>query len=248
MPQVGNLMVSVYREESKHLGDLIAAMCAAQAEFLPVALDCDGYRNGDAYKYASIKSIRRSTQAALSKHGLIVHHVYGHSDEGDYVVTVLRHTSDQYICSTLRIPRREDAQDQKSVMTLLCRTAIEGLLGIVTEDDDDAQSTSMEFDAATRELWATNLSMAKASILSAGTVSRVTQLEKLAKDRIAEGKIAPDAAEEIVRLCADRKKSLTKEKTSDRSEGVAGDQGADAAGSGSSSADGGAGRRAAVVG
>jgi hypothetical protein len=73
-------------------------------------------------------------------------------------------------------------------------------------------------------------------------------LEQLAKDRIAEGKIAPEAEQEIVRLCADRKKSLTKEKTSDRSEGTAGDQGPDAAGSGSGSADGGAGRRTVVAG
>lgn len=249
MPQIGNLMVSVYREESKFVGELIAAMCAAQADFLPVSLDCHGSRHGEVYRYASIKSIRRATQAALSAHGLVIHHVYGHNDEGEYVVTVLRHISDQYICSTLKIPPREDAQDHKAVKTLLCRTAIEGLLGIVTEDDDDAQSQSMEVDAQTRSIWATNIGMAKDAISRAESVERVNQLEALARTRIREGQMSPTADQEVAALCNDRRNALTKkEKTSANATRTAGDKVANAAGGGSGSANGSSGRATVAAG
>ena len=247
MPQIGNLMVSVYREESKHLGDLIAAMCAAQTEFLPVTLDCDGYRDGQVYKYASIKSIRRSTQAALAKHGLLIHHVYGHSDEGDYVVTVLRHASDQYICSTLRIPPRDDVQERKAAMTLLCRTAIEGLLGIVTEDDDDGQSVGMEVDQAKSAEWEESLRMCKASIERAATNNKVEHYRELAKQRIAEGRMDPSSEALIAQWCADRLVAIAKEDTNARAEGDGRVESTNASGSGSGSSAGSKQRTPATV-
>lgn len=226
MPQIGSLMVSVYREESKHTSDLIAAMCKAQPEFEPVVLDSTGYRNGQAYRYASIKSIRRATQTALAKHGLLCHHIYGQNDEGEYVVTVLRHVSGEYISSTLRIPRKDDVQESKAAKTLLCRTAIEGLLGIVTEDDDDGACVSVE--PAKQAQWTRNLDLALKAIASAKTEADVVRYATLAADRIKEGTMAPEAMVQINNKCDERRAQMKGSKNADSARTV-GTQGKDAA-------------------
>jgi hypothetical protein len=225
MPQIGNLMVSVYREESKHCSELIAAMCAAQPEFEPVVLDSTGYRNGQKYRYASIKSIRRATQVALAKHGLLCHHIYGHSDEGEYVVTVLRHVSGEYIASTLRIPSKDDVQESKAAKTLLCRTAIEGLLGIVTEDDDDGACVTV--DPAKQSQWKSNLDLALKAIASARSEADVIRYATLAADRIKEGTMAQDAMVEINTKCDERRAQLQGGKNVDNAR-FAGTEGPDA--------------------
>ncbi len=248
MPQIGSFVTLLYREESRTTGELIAAVCKAQLEFAPITLDCEGRRGGEAYRYASIQSIRRGIQHAMSRHGLLIHHVYGFSDQGEHVVTVLRHSSGEYIASTSRIAFREDAQEQKALKTLLCRTAIEGLLGIVTEEDDDAQSTTIEVDSANVKQQASNLAMAKAAILSAGSPAALERYAELAKTRLAEGALSVDGAAEIERLIEERKKHHKKEVASADGKGTAGDQGTDAARSGSVSSDSRVAGRAAGVG
>lgn len=243
MPQIGNLMVSVYREESKHTSELIAAMCNAQPEFEPVVLDSKGYRNGQTYRYASIKSIRRATQQALAKHGLLCHHIYGHSDEGEYVVTVLRHVSGEYIASTLRVPAKDDVQESKAAKTLLCRTAIEGLLGIVTEDDDDGACVSV--DPVKQKQWQANLDLALKAIASAKSEADVIRYAALAADRIEAGTMGPEAMVEINTKCDERRAQLQGGKNVDNARSV-GTQGTDAPRSGGGTSDRDQGRAAAT--
>ena len=115
--------------------------------FSAIALDKQGTRNGSPYRYASISSIRKATQLPLCKNGLVLHHVYGYTDSNEYIITVLRHSTNQYIASASPLPRSLDPQSHKGNKTLLCRTHMEGMLGIVTEDDDDGESkaSSNEF-------------------------------------------------------------------------------------------------------
>lgn len=249
MPQIGNLMVSVYREESKHTGELTSAFCKAQQEFTPVVLDCEGRRGGESYRYGSIASIRRSTQSALAKHGLMCHHVYGSNDEGSYVVTVLRHTSGEYITSTLRIPHRDDVQEQKAAMTLLCRTALEGLLGVVAEEDDDGASvSSAAVDPEQAKRWASTLALALDSIAKAKDEAEVIKYRLIAFKRSQTGMLAPDAMQAITTACEDRMSQLTKEVSSVGSQTTAGTKGPNAAGSGGGSSNRQSGGRAAGTG
>ena len=256
MPRIGNITVSVLREESAATGNLIEALCAAQPEFPPIPLDSDGFRDGHSYRYASISAIRRAVVPALAKHGIWMNHVYGENEGGDYVVTMLRHKTGEYITSTLRIPHISDVQDRKGAMTLLCRTAIEGLLSISTEEDTDAsdvqsdepQDAEPAVDAATKERWRNNLALAEAAVAMATDDATLTRYLNVAKQRVASGDMPPFAVERIKALCDSRSAHLNKEKTSAGDESPAGDEGPDAAGSGRSEQDRKRARRAAGTG
>jgi hypothetical protein len=252
MPQIGSFVQGIYRDESRYTAEITAALCAAAMEYLPVELDEDGYRGGHAYKYASIHSIRRATLAANCKHGIFVNHIYGDNDKGEYVTTVVRHVSGEYMSSTSPVKELHDVQDEKAGKTLLCRTHIEGLLGIITERDDDGQAAShaTHQDKQREAEWANAFSLAKAAILGARDLVAVDRHLATVKSRIHEGRMAPGALQEIDSLCSQRKKELTpkKEVTSANDKATAGDQGPNAASSGSGSSDSRVAGRAAGVG
>ena len=186
------------------------AMCKASPQFLPIVLDKTGYRAGKEYRYASIHSIRRATQTALSANGLRLSHIYGHSDEGTHVTTVLRHISGEFESSTLRVPPRSDLQELKATKTMLCRIATEGLLAICCEDDDDAQClVQVDADAA-NVLFAQahSLEMAGRAIAAAESAKALDGYLTLAAQRIAEGVLAADALTEINQRVAMRRAQL----------------------------------------
>lgn len=243
MPRIGQFVMSVYREESPTLGEYQKALCAASAEFLPVVLDQDGYRGGRTYRYASLRSIRRATQSALAKHGLWLNHVYGNSERGEFVVTILRHVSGEFVTSTLLIPHREDMQEQKAIQTLLCRTATEGLLAICTEEEDDGASLAGA-DREKREQWESNLAMALKAIGDAKSESELDRYASMVVQRVKDGLMAPDALSVVTAKCQERGIEIAKqkEKTSANSAGTAGNQGATAARGGSGAADRGVGK------
>jgi hypothetical protein len=207
MPQIGSFVMGIYRDESRTTSQIVAAMCKAVIEYLPIELDEDGYRDGQSYKYASLNSIRRGTLAANCKHGLVINHIYGDTDKGESVTTVLRHESGEYMASTSPVPQHDDMQDSKANKTLLCRTHIEGLLGIITERDTDGQQSPTT--AASQAQWGENFAMARNAILSASTIVKVNNYLALARQRIADGQMNPASEAEIVELCAKRTKELT---------------------------------------
>lgn len=212
MPRIGSFVEGLYRDESRTTGELVAALCKAVMEYLPVELDETGYRDGQAYKYASIHSIRRSTLAANCKHGLFLNHVYSQSDKGEHVTSVLRHQSGEFMASTSAVPALTDVQEAKAAKTLLCRTHSEGLLGIVTERDDDGASAAQPVDAAQQDRWAATWNAAKAAIANAADVESVNKYEFMAKQRVEAGSLSPDVVPEIERMCRERRDHLTERK------------------------------------
>ena len=238
MKQLGSFMTSVYREESKSLCAHTEAMCKASPQFLPIVLDKTGWRGGKEYRYASIHSIRRSTQPALSAFGLKLSHIYGHSDEGEHVTTVLRHVSGEWEASTLKVPFRADAQEQKSIRTGLCRTATEGLLAIICEDDDDSAFV-VEADNERAELTAAqshSLDMAGRAIAAAPNAAALDNYITLAAQRVAEGALAAESMGEINQRVFIRRAQL--EAMNDRDTTALGNENADAVGSSGSGASG----------
>lgn len=236
MPKIGNITVSMYREESEATGKVVEALCAAQADFPPIQMDSTGIRDGESYRYASISAIRRGVVPVLARHGIWMQHVYGESEHA-WVTTILRHKSGEYLTSTLRIPPIHDIHERKAAMTLLCRTAIEGLLSISTEEDTDASDVGVveqqsEVDGATKEKWARNFGLAAAAVALAPDDATLTKYVSVAEKRVASGDMPPDAVERIKELCESRSREL-KEKADVGAEGTAGSEGPDAAGSGS---------------
>jgi hypothetical protein len=235
MKRLPSLAMTVYREESTSTGDLVQALCEASAEFMPVVLDKIGTRDGVDYRYASIMSIRRSTQPALAKRGVWCHHCYGHNSEGSFVTTILRHTTGEFISSTLQIPPIENMQDRHGAQTQLCRAALEGLLSIITEEEIDGEMEP-EVDATTKATpqQMSNLQVAIEKIKKVTSEADLTRYLEIAGERIESGMFHASAAVALQDLAAEmRKKFSQTEVTNADGTSVAGDQGADAAGGGS---------------
>jgi hypothetical protein len=145
MKRMSTLSHCVYREKSQFTGQLVEAMCAASLEFLPLVYDEVGYdEDGNEYHYASLTAINKATKAALCKHGVYLHTDYGFDEEGMYATAVLEHKSGEFIGSFIRIKEYMSIHRQKAAMTLMRRTAVEGLLNISAEADDDAQCCASE--------------------------------------------------------------------------------------------------------
>lgn len=238
MPRIGTFVQGVYREESATTGEITPALIAAAQEYLPVELDEEGRRDGRAYRYASLNSIRRATLAANCKHGLFVNHVYSENDRGEYVTTVIRHTSGEFIASTSPVRNMEDQQAHKGGKTFLCRTHTEGLLGIITERDDDGASGVKEVaaDAEQMKRWDQTLSLALNSIASAKTSTEIVKFTSIARNRVETGMLAPNAMQAINEACKVRMSQLKEDGSAD-SQGNAGTEVAGATGGGGGAPD-----------
>lgn len=131
-------------ERSEHIGELIAALAKAQAEFQPLLKDsANPYYNS---KYADLATVIAATRPALTKHGIAVTHSCGSDiDRQVAVVTTTLHCGEQWLSSTAEAPAigkakdggiRFDAQTIGAAWTYLRRYTLQGLLGIASEDDD----------------------------------------------------------------------------------------------------------------
>jgi hypothetical protein len=131
-----------------------------------------------------------------------------------------------------------DFQDHKAGKTTLCRTHVEGLLGIVTERDDDGASVvaSSAADAEQAKRWESTLALALDSIAKAKDSAEIVKFTNIARKRVETGMLAPDSMQAINEACKVRMSQL-KEVDGAGNEGTAGTEVADAAGSGSGAPD-----------
>lgn len=234
MPKIGSYVMNVYREESHAQADITEALCAASLEFQPIALDLEGRRDGKPYRTASLSSIRRATAPALAKHGLFLNHVYGHTDVGEHVTSVLRHVSGQYQSSTQLVRFSADMQEQDAFKTMLIKSATKGLLSIITEEGGEPEPSAV--DPAKQAQWKGNLDLALKAIASAKSESDLVRYATLAAGRIAEGAMSQDAMVQINTACDSRRENLKGVSRADSAR-VDGDQGKGAARSGGSASD-----------
>lgn len=121
------------------INKLYESLAKAQQEFELVAFDKTNphFKN----KFASLASIRKSTQPALSKHGISLIQPWQQLPNGDIVIyTKLLHASGQSIESSCVVVRgnKNDQQFGASV-TYMRRYQISSLLGISAEEDDDGE-------------------------------------------------------------------------------------------------------------
>lgn len=92
-----------------------------------------------SYSYADLGSVVDGISPVLAANNLGIFH----KGEGDTLTTVLFHAeSGESISSTFKMPMSEDPQDMGGVITYYRRYAICALVGVVTEDDADASTSS----------------------------------------------------------------------------------------------------------
>jgi len=126
---------------SEKLENLIKALIAFQKEDLSIFLNAEAEirtKSGYAYKfrYATLPNIMNVIRPLLLKHGLILLQPFS---EGK-LKTILIHESGEFIETEYTLPIQEgmDKQVIGSLITYFRRYMISSLLGLVAEEDDDA--------------------------------------------------------------------------------------------------------------
>lgn len=125
---------------------LAAALALAQGEFQPVVRDkivTVATRAGGKYTfaYAPLDSIMSSVRDALNTNGLSIIHGIQRFDGGDVLETMLLHSSGQFLSTEVPLSVvGEGPQAYGSAMTYARRYAVTSILGLVAEDDDDANA------------------------------------------------------------------------------------------------------------
>lgn len=131
-------------------GALAAALAKAQSSFPAIPRDKEvtvTMDKGGSYKfkYAPLDSILTATRPALSANGLAVAQLLDSDADGaPALVTMLLHSGGASLTARTPIPFAEGAKVQAfgSAITYLRRYALQAMLGIAAEEDDDGNRAS----------------------------------------------------------------------------------------------------------
>lgn len=136
---------------SPTIGKLAEALSKAQAEIQHAAKDKDNpfFKSS----YADLASVWDACREPLTKYGLSVCQTYENENGKVTLVTMLLHTSGEYIPSYLPVsPVKNDPQGLASAMTYMKRAALSAIAGVapaekplkedVVDDDDDGEAAS----------------------------------------------------------------------------------------------------------
>lgn len=130
-------------ERSEHINELATALAKFQGQLEQPKMNSTvkvKTRTGGEYsfKYADLSECKAAARKALSENGLSVTQLV----EDDYSVnTMLLHSSGQWISSRLRMPVNTNVADAQTIgaaITYSKRYAFCAILGIVADDDNDA--------------------------------------------------------------------------------------------------------------
>ena len=154
--------------------NLAQALLAFQADAPPIHLDATNphFKN----KYASLGGVVAAIRPALNKHGLVYTQLPTNLDGQPALRTVLMHAeSGQALEDTMPlILSKQDSQAQGSALTYGRRYALLSILGLVGDDDDDANAATRTPDAAApAETDPHGLRAARADAPAAGDASSV---------------------------------------------------------------------------
>ena len=123
---------------SENINEIATAISSAQAQINPAAYDAANphFRS----RYASLARCMQSCRAALSQNKIAVVQGTTCSDKYVTVTTMLIHSSGQFISDDITIPIAQNtAQAIGSALTYGRRYGLSALVGIVSDDDDDAE-------------------------------------------------------------------------------------------------------------
>jgi hypothetical protein len=131
-------------KRSEQIGDLVAALAKAQAEFTPAVKESDNPYYGS--KYADLAAVINAVRPALSKNGIaIMHNLESDLERRVSIVTVGLYLGEQFIEVEVEAPAvgkgkggedRFDVQTIGAAWTYLRRYSLQALCGLASEDDD----------------------------------------------------------------------------------------------------------------
>lgn len=125
--------------KSESINELAKALCLAQKEIEPAHKNKTNpfFNSG----YADLSAIWGSCKDILSNHGLCVVQTTDRDEYGIALVTTLIHTSGQWIEGNYPIVTlKQEPQSLGSAVTYARRYALMSIVGIVTDEDDDAEN------------------------------------------------------------------------------------------------------------
>lgn len=134
--------------KSDNIGKLAEALSKAQAAYESVQrTEHVGYatKGGTAknYNYAPLENIFKACRKALSDNGLAVIQPTSMGDGNLVVETILMHSSGEWISGQICLPSNEkNPQGEGSALTYARRYALSAMLGVASEEDDDAQAAT----------------------------------------------------------------------------------------------------------
>lgn len=128
-------------KHSTETKQVFAALVKAQAEMPPAPKD--GNNPHFKSKYSTLQSIAETAKPILPKYGLAVCQTFEPACDGVSIITSLVHESGEYITGSLFLkPTKNDPQGYGSAITYGRRYAMAAILGIVADEDDDANAAS----------------------------------------------------------------------------------------------------------
>lgn len=173
---------------SQNIGAICAALAKAQGEIkLPeknrtVTVQT---KTGGKYTfdYADLAAINAVIREPLAKNGLAYTSLISSDERGPILVTMLMHSSGEWMRSIYRLPASSDPKDMGGAITYGKRYCLSALLGVVADDDNDADS-----DHLTEQPRAKNQPQAQAPQVKAGPVSPLAPAQ--ASQRPSPGDLA----------------------------------------------------------
>ena len=137
-------------EHSEKIDELGAALSKAQG--ILEAAKKDSNNPFFKSKYADLASVWESCRAALSSNGLSIVQSPEESDSGIAVVTMMLHSSGQWIRSRYTMPvSKVDAQAVGSAITYARRYSLAAFVGVAPDDDDGNGAGSGEKPSAKKD-------------------------------------------------------------------------------------------------
>ena len=123
---------------SSSIGNLAKALAAAQAELSPAVKNAQNPHLKN--RYADIAAVYDAIRQVLPKHGLSVSQLILPSEGKAHVRTMLMHESGEWLAGECVLPpdRAGGPQGMGSAITYARRYSLSALVGVVSEDDDDA--------------------------------------------------------------------------------------------------------------
>lgn len=128
-------------DRSENINELAAALNKAQGEIKPAIKDA----NNPFFKsrYADLAAVYDVCREPLSKNGLSITQHPSAEDNKVTVESIVMHTSGQWMGSRLTITSKDfTPQGIGSAITYARRYALSSILGIASEEDDDANKAS----------------------------------------------------------------------------------------------------------
>jgi hypothetical protein len=118
---------------------LSAALSKAQAEIEVAKFDATNPHFKS--KYATLSSVREVVRVPFASNGLAVSQWPSTSSDGIELVTMLTHSSGQWMQASFRLLlQKQDMQGLGSAITYARRYALSALAGVVSDEDDDGNA------------------------------------------------------------------------------------------------------------